>query len=87
MPFTTPSTPVASTSLDAQFLDAVIRGDEHGVRSLLARGADVNARDAKGRSAVACAVAGERYAHHGRLEPSQVLNTVRSSAGRQLTLQ
>ncbi|KAI9463338.1 hypothetical protein BJY52DRAFT_1254826 [Lactarius psammicola] len=64
MPSTTPSTPVAqlaSTPLNAQFLDAVVRGDEHGVRSLLERGADVNAADAKGRSAIACAVAGESW--------------------------
>ena len=90
MPSTTPSTPVAqlaSTSLNALFLDAVIRGDDHGVRSLLERGANVNATDAKGRSAVACAVAGERYAHHEHFEPLQVLNTVRSSAGRQPSLQ
>jgi hypothetical protein len=87
---TTPTTPVAQlapASLNAQFLDALVRGDEHGVRSFLERGADVNAKDTKGRSAVACAVAGERYAHHGCLGPSQVLNTVRSSAGSQLTLQ
>ncbi|KAH9003066.1 hypothetical protein EDB86DRAFT_2894862 [Lactarius hatsudake] len=64
MPSTTPSTPVpqsASTSLNAQLLAAVIRGDEHGVRSLLERGADVNAADTKGRSTVACAVAGESW--------------------------
>ena len=58
---TTHSTLVAQLALNAQFLDALVRGDEHGVRSLLERGADVNAKDAKGRSAVACAVAGERY--------------------------
>ncbi|KAH9177410.1 hypothetical protein EDB89DRAFT_2200920, partial [Lactarius sanguifluus] len=46
---------------NAQLLEAVIRGDEHGVRSLLERGADVNAADTKGRSAVACAVAGESW--------------------------
>ena len=66
---TTPSTSIAQlppTSLNAQFLDAVVRGDERGVRSLLECGADVNATDAKGRSAVGCAVAGERYAHHGQ---------------------
>lgn len=37
------------------------RGDESYARSLLARGADVNATDALGRSAVACAVAGESW--------------------------
>ncbi|KAI9439884.1 hypothetical protein H4582DRAFT_1943729 [Lactarius indigo] len=64
MPSTTPSTPIPQlvpTSLNAQLLEAVIRGDEHGVRSLLERGADVNAADAKGRSAVACAIAGESW--------------------------
>ena len=49
-------------AINAQFLNAVTRGDEHYARSLLARGADVNATDAGGRSTVACVVAGERYA-------------------------
>jgi hypothetical protein len=79
MPSTTPPTPVASSaSLNAQLLGAVVRADEHGVRSLLERGADVNATDAKGRSTIACAVAGERYACHDHLESSHVLNTLRS---------
>ena len=80
MPSTTPSTPIApSTSLNALFLDAVIRADEHSVRTLLERGADVNATDTKGRSAIACAVAGERYAHYEHLALSHVrLNAVRS---------
>jgi hypothetical protein len=69
MPDITPSTPAAaqpstpsSSSINAQFLNAVTRGDEHYTRSLLARGADVNAMDATGRSAVACVLAGERCA-------------------------
>ncbi|KAH9063934.1 hypothetical protein EDB87DRAFT_1701126, partial [Lactarius vividus] len=46
---------------NAQLLEAIIRGDEHDVRSLLERGADVNAADTKGRSAIACAIAGESW--------------------------
>jgi hypothetical protein len=72
MPSPTPSTPVApSTSLNAQLLGAVVRADERSVRSLLERGADVNATDTKGRSAIACAVAGERYAHRDLLHSSR----------------
>jgi hypothetical protein len=56
----------SSSSINAQFINAVTRGDEPYARSLLARGADVNATDAVGRSAVACAVAGERYAERAR---------------------
>lgn len=80
MPSSTPPTPLASssTSLNAQLLGAVVRADEHSVRSVLERGADVNATDTKGRSAIACAVAGERYAYYDHLESSHVLNTVRS---------
>ncbi len=63
---TIPSAPTtassSSSSSNAQFINAVTRGDESYTRSLLARGADVNATDAMGRSAVACVVAGERYA-------------------------
>jgi hypothetical protein len=71
MPDISPSTPAvaqpstttsSSSSINAQFLNAVTRGDEHHARSLLARGADVNAMDAAGRSAVACVLAGERCA-------------------------
>jgi hypothetical protein len=67
MPDITPSTPASAqppttSSINAQFLNAVTRGDEHYARSLLARGADVNATDATGRSAVACVLAGERCA-------------------------
>ena len=67
MPDITPSTPASAqppttSSNNAQFLNAVTRGDEHHARSLLARGADVNAMDATGRSAVACVLAGERCA-------------------------
>lgn len=65
MPDITPSAANAqssTTSINAQFLNAVTRGDKPYVSSLLARGADVNATDAVGRSAVACAVAGERCA-------------------------
>lgn len=69
MPSTTPSTPiVSSTSLSTQLLSAVLRADEHGVRTLLERGADVNVTDTKGRSTIACAVAGERYVDHDHLE-------------------
>lgn len=78
MPSTTPSTPIApSTSLNTQLLGAVVRADEHSVRTLLERGADVNATDTKGRSAIACAVAGERYAHQDHLESSHALNSAR----------
>jgi hypothetical protein len=59
---TTQSLSSSSSSINAQFINAVTRGDDSYARSLLARGADVNATDALGRSAVACAVAGERYA-------------------------
>ena len=52
----------STPAINAQFLNAVTRGDEHYARSLLARGADVNTTDAVGRSTVACVVAGERYA-------------------------
>lgn len=73
MPDIAPSTPggggaqpslqsTTSSSINAQFLNAVTRGDEQYARSLLARGADVNATDATGRSAVACVLAGERCA-------------------------
>jgi hypothetical protein len=71
MPDINPSTPTAaqpttvsssSSSINAQFLNAVTRGDEHYARSLLVRGADVNATDAVGRSTVACVLSGERYA-------------------------
>jgi hypothetical protein len=51
-----------TSSINAQFLNAVTRGDEQYARSLLARGADVNATDATGRSTVACVLAGERCA-------------------------
>ncbi|KAI9457195.1 ankyrin repeat-containing domain protein [Russula earlei] len=67
MPDITPSTQTTQASLtttpsiNAQFLDAVTRGDESQARSLLARGADVNATDAMGRSAVACVIAGESW--------------------------
>ena len=37
-------------------------GDDEGVRRALRDGADVNALDAAGRTAVMCAVAGEKYA-------------------------
>ena len=52
----------SSSSINAQFINAVTRGDESYARSLLARGADVNATDVMGRSSVACVIAGERYA-------------------------
>ncbi|KAI0035363.1 hypothetical protein K488DRAFT_83069 [Vararia minispora EC-137] len=45
-------------SADAAFINAVIRGDEHGVRAGLESGADVNATDATGRSSLACAFTG-----------------------------
>jgi hypothetical protein len=65
MPDTIPSSPTAQPTtaslINAQFLSAVTRGDENYARSLLARGADVNATDTVGRSTVACVVAGERY--------------------------
>ena len=65
MPDIIPSSPTAQPAtaslINAQFLNAVTRGDENYARSLLARGADVNASDAVGRSTVACVVAGERY--------------------------
>ena len=54
------------------------RGDESYARSLLARGADVNATDAVGRSAVACVVAGERYVERAVLSglyENETLNT------------
>ena len=68
MPDIIPSTPAAqpTSSINGQFLNAVTRADENYARSLLARGADVNAADAVGRSAVACVVAGERYAARAR---------------------
>ena len=59
---TTSSSSSISSSINAQFINAVTRGDESYARSLLARGADVNATNAVGRSAVACVIAGERYA-------------------------
>jgi hypothetical protein len=62
VPSTSTAQPTTASSINAQFLSAVTRGDEHYARSLLARGADVNATDAVGRSTVACVVAGERYA-------------------------
>ena len=72
MPDIVPSTPggggaqpllqSTTSSINAQFLNAVTRGDEPYARSLLARGADVNATDATGRSAVASVLAGERCA-------------------------
>ena len=72
MPDIAPSTPggggaqpllqSTTSSINAQFLNAVTRGDEQYARSLLARGADVNATDATGRSSVACVLAGERCA-------------------------
>jgi len=71
MPDIAPSTPgggaqpvlqSTTSSINAQFLNAVTRGDEQYARSLLARGADVNATDATGRSTVACVLAGERCA-------------------------
>ena len=58
------------------------RGDESYARSLLARGADVNATDAVGRSAVACVIAGERCVNAERAGVSpgsygnEVLNAV-----------
>lgn len=57
---TSSSSSISSSSINAQFINAVTRGDEFYARSLLARGADVNATDAVGRSAVACVIAGER---------------------------
>jgi hypothetical protein len=68
MPEITPSAPSAqpsTASINAQFLSAVTRGDDNYARSLLARGADVNATDATGRSAVACVLGGERCALRG----------------------
>ena len=43
-------------------------GDDDGVRRSLRAGADINALDNAGRTAVMCAVAGEQYA-------SSLLNT------------
>ena len=77
---TTSSSSSISSSINAQFINAVTRGDESYARSLLARGADVNATDAVGRSAVACVVAGERYAERARVCPglygNEMLNAV-----------
>ena len=67
----------ASSSINAQFINAVTRGDESYARSLLARGADVNATDAMGRSAVACAVAGERCAERAGRSRSRACMEVR----------
>jgi hypothetical protein len=39
-----------------------IKGDDEGVRRSLRDGADINALDTAGRTAVMCAVAGEKYA-------------------------
>jgi hypothetical protein len=39
-----------------------IIGDNEGVRRSLCEGADVNALDTAGRTAVMCVVAGEKYA-------------------------
>jgi len=39
-----------------------IIGDDEGVRRSLRDGADINALDTAGRTAVMCAVAGEKYA-------------------------
>ena len=66
---TTPSSSSISSSINAQFISAVTRGDESYTRSLLARGSDVNATDAVGRSSVACVIAGERYAERAGLSP------------------
>jgi len=38
-----------------------IKGDDEGVRRSLRDGADINALDTAGRTAVMCAVAGEKY--------------------------
>lgn len=37
-------------------------GDDEGVRNALQEGADINALDGAGRTAIMCAVAGEKYA-------------------------
>ena len=73
----------STPAINAQFLNAVTRGDEHYARSLLARGADVNATDAGGRSAVACVVAGERYAGaRGEFSGEMGLNAGPPTVGR-----
>jgi hypothetical protein len=41
-------------------LDAAVNGNEHGVRSALAQGADVNAENDYGRTAFLCALTGQR---------------------------
>ncbi|THH21300.1 hypothetical protein EW146_g225 [Bondarzewia mesenterica] len=49
------------TTRNARLLDAIIRGDEEDVQLALDAGADVNATDAAGRSAVACAITGHDW--------------------------
>ena len=48
------------TTRNARLLDAVIRGDEEDVQRLLEAHADVNVTDATRRSAIACAITGEK---------------------------
>lgn len=55
-----PLMPQAHTTNDDHLLEAVVRGDEEGVRRALALGADVNATNAVGRCAVSLAIAGEK---------------------------
>jgi ankyrin repeat protein len=43
----------------SSLLQAAIQGDEEGVRQALQAGADVNATDAKGRTALTNAITGE----------------------------
>jgi ankyrin repeat protein len=40
-------------------LQAAIKGDEEGVREALEAGADINAVDARGRTALTCAITGD----------------------------
>lgn len=54
---------------------AAIAGDDEGVQRALGLGADVNALDAAGRTAVMCAVAGEQYVFMSRGEFNTTYDT------------
>ena len=48
-------------SLNLDLHRAALSGNDEAVRSALREGANINALDAAGRTAIMCAVAGEQY--------------------------